>query len=73
MVEEYTDIFYGIETVMNTILQFLYQAKGKIDACVDYTRPSLAVDIEILKRAFLDARKRGVRLRYATEITYLLT
>jgi hypothetical protein len=69
MVDEYTDIFYGIETVMNTILQFLYQAKGKIDACVDYTRPSLAVDIEILKRAFLDARKRGVRLRYATEIT----
>jgi two-component system, OmpR family, sensor histidine kinase VicK len=53
---------------MNTVLQFLYHTKGKIDACVDYTRPSLAIDIIILKRAVLDARKRGVRLRYVTEI-----
>ena len=68
MIKESTEIFYGIETVMNTVLQFLYHTKGKIDACVDYTRPSLAIDIIILKRAFLDARKRGVRLRYATEI-----
>jgi two-component system, OmpR family, sensor histidine kinase VicK len=68
MIKESTEIFYGIDTVMNTVLQFLYHTKGKIDACVDYTRPSLAIDIIILKRAFLDARKRGVRLRYATEI-----
>ena len=68
MIKESTEIFYGIDTVMNTVLQFLYHTKGKIDACVDYTRPSLAIDIIILRRAFLDARKRGVRLRYATEI-----
>ena len=68
MIKECTEIFYGIDTVMNTVLQFLYHTKGKIDACVDYTRPSLAIDIIILKKAFLDARKRGVRLRYATEI-----
>ena len=68
IIKESTEIFYGIDTVMNTVLQFLYHTKGKIDACVDYTRPSLAIDIIILKRAFLDARKRGVRLRYATEI-----
>ena len=54
---------------MNTLLQFLYKTDGKIDACVDYTRPSLAIDIVILKKAFLDAKKRGVKLRYATEIT----
>ncbi|MGH9926193.1 MAG: hypothetical protein ACRD5B_12540, partial [Nitrososphaeraceae archaeon] len=53
---------------MNTVLQFLYQARGRIDACVDYTRPSLAIDISTLKGAFLDARKRGVRIRYAIEI-----
>jgi two-component system, OmpR family, sensor histidine kinase VicK len=68
MIKESTEIFYGIDNVMNTVLQFLYQTKGKIDACVDYTRPSLAIDIVMLKRAFLDARKRGVKLRYATEI-----
>jgi hypothetical protein len=50
---------------MNTVLQFLYPTDGKIDACVDYTRPSLTIGIVILKKAFLDAKKRGVKLRYA--------
>ncbi|MGH9926469.1 MAG: hypothetical protein ACRD5B_13945, partial [Nitrososphaeraceae archaeon] len=53
---------------MNTLLQFLHKTDSKIDACVDYTRPSLVIDIAILKRAFLDAKKRGVKLRYVTEI-----
>ncbi|HEX9318525.1 MAG TPA: hypothetical protein VF884_06285, partial [Nitrososphaeraceae archaeon] len=54
---------------MNTVLQFLYQSRNVIDACVDYTRPSLAVDILVLRKAFLAARNKGVRLRYVTEIT----
>jgi len=66
---EGTEVFYGVDAVMRTVLQFLYQTDDKIDACVDYTRPSLAIDIVILKNAFLDAKKRGVKLRYATEIT----
>jgi two-component system sensor histidine kinase VicK len=53
---------------MNTLLQFLHKTDGKIDACVDYTRPSLVIDIQILREAFLDAKKRGVKLRYVTEI-----
>jgi two-component system sensor histidine kinase VicK len=69
VIKESTEVLYGIDTVMNTVLRFLYQTMYKIDACVDYTRPSLAVDIEILNRAFLDAKKRGVKLRYVTEIT----
>ncbi|MPZ06368.1 MAG: hypothetical protein GEU26_08130 [Nitrososphaeraceae archaeon] len=69
MAREGTEVFYGVDTVMNTVLQFLFQSRSRIDACVDYTRPSLAIDIAILKRAFVDARKRGVKLRYATEIT----
>jgi two-component system, OmpR family, sensor histidine kinase VicK len=69
MTREGTEVFYGVDAVMRTVLQFLYQTDDKIDACVDYTRPSLAIDIVILKKAFLDAKKRGVKLRYATEIT----
>ena len=67
--EETTSVFYGIENVMNTVLQFLYQTTSVIDACVDYTRPSLAVDILVLRKAFLAARSKGVKLRYVTEIT----
>jgi two-component system, OmpR family, sensor histidine kinase VicK len=43
--------------------------KDRIDACIDYSRPSLAIEIEELKKAFLDAKSRGVKLRYVTEIT----
>jgi two-component system, OmpR family, sensor histidine kinase VicK len=57
LIREGTEVFYGVGAVMNMVLQFLYQTNGKIDACVDYTRPSLAIDIVILKKAFLDAKK----------------
>ena len=67
--EESTKVFYGIENVMNTVLEFLYQTSSQIDACVDYTRPSLAIDILVLRKAFLTARTKGVKLRYVTEIT----
>ena len=68
-VKEFTQVFHGVDIVMNTILQFLHQTEGRIDACVDYTRPSLAIDILVLKEAFLAAKSRGVKLRYITEIT----
>jgi signal transduction histidine kinase len=67
--KERTVVVYGIDNVINIVLQFLSQTNNKIDACVDYTRPSLAIDYLALKNAFLDAKKRGVKLRYVTEIT----
>jgi signal transduction histidine kinase len=66
---EGTQILYGQENVVIAVLQFTSKANIKIDACVDYTRPLLAIEIEELKKAFLDAKSRGVRLRYVTEIT----
>jgi len=36
---------------------------------MNYTRPPLAVLLEPIKNAFLDAKKRGVKLRYLTEVT----
>ena len=68
-VRERTEVVYGIDNVINIVLQFLSQTNNKIDACVDYTRPSLAIDFLALKNAFLNAKKRGVKLRYVTEIT----
>jgi two-component system, OmpR family, sensor histidine kinase VicK len=67
--KERTEVVYGIDNVINIVLQFLSQTNNKIDACVDYTRPSLAIDFLALKNAFLNAKKRGVKLRYVTEIT----
>jgi signal transduction histidine kinase len=66
---EKTKVLYGSDKVIDTALQFTSNAGIKIDACVDHTRPSLIVEIKSLKKAFHDAKKRGVKLRYVTEIT----
>lgn len=50
-------------------IQFASNAEVKIDACVDHTRPSLILQIKGIKKAFYDARERGIKLRYITEIT----
>jgi len=36
---------------------------------MDHTRPPLAIAVESIKRSFVDAKSRGVKLRYLTEIT----
>ncbi len=54
---------------MNTLLQFISDANYKIDSCVDYTRSYLTIEIKKLKDALLDAKTRGVKIRYLTEIT----
>ena len=64
-----TDIIHGIDNVVNTVSQFIFNTKYKIDACVDYTRPYLAIEINQLRDAFFDAKKRGIKIRYLTEIT----
>jgi two-component system, OmpR family, sensor histidine kinase VicK len=66
---ERTEVLHGEQNVVNTVLQFASKTKSRIDACVDHTRPSLAIGIKQLRKAFLDARNRGVRLRYVTEVT----
>ena len=68
-ISERTEVLHGKQNVINTVLQFTSNAKSRIDACVDYSRPSLAIEIEQLKKAFVDAKGRGVKLRYVTEVT----
>jgi hypothetical protein len=60
---------YGVDNVINAELEFFANSKKRIGTCMNYTRPSLAVILEPIKRAFLDAKGRGVKLRYLTEIT----
>src|SRR5215813_3464830 len=48
-------------------MRFFSNARGRIDTCMDYT-VHLAIGIEHVKKAFLDAKQRGARLRYLTDI-----
>jgi len=47
---ERTEVLYGTENVVNEELEFFSKAKTRIDTCMDYTRPSLAIGIESIKK-----------------------
>jgi signal transduction histidine kinase len=64
-----TRIIYGVDNVINTEVQFFSNARKTIDTCMNYTRPELALVLEPIRNAFLDAKSRSVGLRYITEIT----
>ena len=61
---------YGVDNVIDAELEFFANSKKGIDTYMNYTRPSLAVILEPIKKAFHDAKGRGVKLRYLTEITH---
>jgi two-component system, OmpR family, sensor histidine kinase VicK len=64
-----TRLIEGIDNVLNAELQFFSNARKRIDTCMNYTRPEVAIMLEKIKKAFLDAKGRSVVLRYITEIT----
>ena len=66
---ERTEAYYGVENVIDAETRFFLNAKRRIDACMNYTRPALAVRTESIKKSFVDAKSRGIKLRYLTEIT----
>jgi hypothetical protein len=69
IITQRTEVLTGEQNIVNSILQFVSNTKSGIDACIDYSRPSLTIEIEQLRKAFLDAKRRGVKLKYLTEIT----
>src|SRR5438046_306748 len=64
-----TELFHGTKDVIEKEVLFFSRTKLRIDTCMNYSRPPLAIGIGQIKNAFLDAKIRGVRLRYLTEIT----
>jgi len=65
---EKTEVYYNPFRVVSTVIDFVDNATGRIDGCLDQTRPLLLNDIEALRMAFNEARKRGVKIRFVTEI-----
>ena len=55
-------IYHGTENVINTEVQFFSNAKKRIDTCMNYTRPQLAVALDLIRNAFVDAKNRGVNI-----------
>ncbi|HET7389663.1 MAG TPA: ATP-binding protein [Nitrososphaeraceae archaeon] len=68
-VRERTEVLYGTDNVINNELHFFSEAKTSIDTCMDYSRPALAIGIEAIRKSFVETKRKGVQLRYLTEIT----
>ena len=65
---ETTETINGDSNVLNAFLNFISKADVRIDACVDHSRPALAINIDKIKNSILDAKRRWIRIRCITEI-----
>jgi len=63
-----TQIVQGSDKVVDSLVQIMQKAQ-RINISVDSTRPSLAKEFKQIRDAFIDAKSRGVTIRYITEIT----
>jgi two-component system, OmpR family, sensor histidine kinase VicK len=64
-----TRVIHGTKEVVDAEVAFFYSIHKKADTYMNYTRPPLAIGLDPVRNAFLDAKNRGVHLRYLTEIT----
>jgi hypothetical protein len=67
-IAERTEVLYASESVMNAISQFLSKA-NTINSCGDYKAPSANIQVEEYRKLLFDLKKRGIKLRYITDIT----
>jgi two-component system sensor histidine kinase VicK len=64
-----TRVIHGTKEVVDAEVASFYSIHKKADTYMNYTRPPLAIGLDPVRNAFLDAKNRGVHLRYLTEIT----
>jgi hypothetical protein len=65
---EKTEVVYGTSNVSDTEIQFFSNARRKVDTWMEHTRPSLALAIESVRKSFLEAKDRDVKLRSQLKI-----
>lgn len=66
---EKTEVVYGVENVIQKGLQELSKIKQRADLCTASDGPSVIVATKPILNAYIEANKRGVAIRYITEIT----
>ena len=58
---ERTSVLYGAGNVINAELKFFSASKNRIDTCMNYTRPHLAIALDPIRNSLIDAKNRGVK------------
>ena len=68
--EEITEVMYGIDNTINRGVQFMQNASEKMDLFGEKNGPSIIIEFpDIYKNNYIAAKKRGVKIRFITEIT----
>ncbi|MGN6630158.1 MAG: hypothetical protein ACTHKJ_09855, partial [Candidatus Nitrosocosmicus sp.] len=65
---EKTEILYGSDKIVERAIDDFHKIKERFDNCTDSTGPSVFFNTPIWKE-FVNLAKRGIKLRFITEIT----
>ncbi len=68
-IPENTKVLHGIENTIALGIKFFDNTEKRFDIFVDKTSPSTIINNQIYRNDFENAYKRGIRVRFITEIT----
>jgi two-component system, OmpR family, sensor histidine kinase VicK len=66
---ERTEVIHGLDKTTEAILEFLGSAEVSMNICADRTWPSVAMVVEVYKRALSELKSRNVKFRAITDVT----
>ena len=64
-----TEVLYGEDNTVDRLLHAFSNTKSTWNVCANSTGPSVSMGVEPIKRGMIDLKERGIKIRYATEIT----
>jgi two-component system, OmpR family, sensor histidine kinase VicK len=67
---EVTQVWEGVENTVGKSLDVLYKLEKSCDLCVDRNAPSVILTTEPIKQAYFDLKRRGIKVRFITEVTW---
>lgn len=67
--EEKTEVFHGEENAMKILLQTMSNVQKEALVCADANSAAFSMGVEPIKNGYSDFKRRGVRIRFITEIT----
>lgn len=66
---EKTEVFHGEENAMKILLQTMSNVQKEALVCADANSAAFSMGVAPIKKGYSDFKRRGVRIRFITEIT----
>jgi two-component system, OmpR family, sensor histidine kinase VicK len=64
-----TEVFHGEESAMKILLQTMSNVQKEVLVCADENSAAFSMGVAAIKEGYSDFKRRGVRIRFITEIT----